>query len=298
MEKWALSSGFGFCDVPMEDVDEYLRKNLAFHRELGFASVNFGYRVIDAMGENMPTHIERALQASAETGVRFGVAHLPFVSQTVGLPDGDAFTKRMRRCIDAFKMAGVDFAVVHPNSTTLALTEYDPIKEYDNVMGHLAPFVEYGNKVGLSIVIENMRVVHQNYPVHRFGAGPEELCKIADELGIGICWDTGHELCYNHGEDMMALYGGKLLCTHINDNLGIRDFEGRITWHDDLHLLPFDGITDWQSIADRLNRCGFSGPLTGATTVTWQVAVRPLAVVAVISADPGWMPVTTPPMLT
>ena len=48
----------------------------------------------------------------------------------------------------------------------------------------------------------------------------------------------------------------------MNDNLGIRDFGGKITFRDDLHLLPFDGIADWPGIAARLDRCGFSGPMT------------------------------------
>ena len=55
---------------------------------------------------------------------------------------------------------------------------------------------------------------------------------------------------------MMALYGDRLLCTHINDNLGIRNYEGRITFIDDLHLLPFDGVADWKWITERLNRHG------------------------------------------
>ena len=79
---------------------------------------------------------------------------------------------------------------------------------------------------------------------------------------VGFCWDTGHEMCYNHSQDMLALYGDRLLCTHLNDNLGIRDFGGNITFIDDLHLLPFDGIADWADIASRLNRCGFDGILT------------------------------------
>jgi sugar phosphate isomerase/epimerase len=35
-----------------------------------------------------------------------------------------------------------------------------------------------------------------------------------------------------------------------------------MTWHDDSHLMPFDGVADWQGIADRLNRVNFAGPLT------------------------------------
>ncbi|MBQ4625778.1 MAG: sugar phosphate isomerase/epimerase [Clostridia bacterium] len=87
------------------------------------------------------------------------------------------------------------------------------------------------------------------------------LDNLRSEESVGFCWDTGHELCYNHGTDMMSLYGDRLILTHLNDNLGIRDYEGKITWHDDLHLLPFDGITDWESVAKRLAENKFDGPL-------------------------------------
>lgn len=85
---------------------------------------------------------------------------------------------------------------------------------------------------------------------------------LKDIKSVGFCWDTGHELCYNYGKDLIALYGDRLAVTHINDNLGIRDFDGKITYIDDLHLLPFDGITDWNSVAKRLVGCGFDGPLS------------------------------------
>lgn len=96
--------------------------------------------------------------------------------------------------------------------------------------------------------------------------GPEYLAAVMEAFrdyeNVGFCWDTGHELCYNRGQDMMALYGDRLFGTHLNDNLGVRDYEGAITWIDDLHLLPFDGITDWNGVAGRLNRYGYNDILT------------------------------------
>ncbi|MCR5681236.1 MAG: sugar phosphate isomerase/epimerase, partial [Clostridiales bacterium] len=59
---------------------------------------------------------------------------------------------------------------------------------------------------------------------------------------------------------MPGRYPGRLIATHINDNLGIRDYGGRTFWYDDLHLLPFDGVGDWEDIARRL--AVFDGPLT------------------------------------
>ena len=88
------------------------------------------------------------------------------------------------------------------------------------------------------------------------------MSAFSDRRHVGFCWDSGHELCYNAGRDMLALYGDRLFCTHLNDNLGIRDYTGRITFLDDLHLLPFDGIADWSGIARRLNYHGFSDILT------------------------------------
>lgn len=82
------------------------------------------------------------------------------------------------------------------------------------------------------------------------------------EKSAGFCWDSGHELCYNYGKNLTELYGDRLICTHLNDNLGIRDFTGKITYIDDLHLLPFDGIHDWNEVAQRLVKCGFNGNLT------------------------------------
>lgn len=75
-----------------------------------------------------------------------------------------------------------------------------------------------------------------------------------DRENIGFCWDSGHEMCYNYSKDLLNLYGDRLLITHINDNLGIKDFNGKIFWHDDLHLLPFDGIGDWDYNAKRLSK--------------------------------------------
>ena len=69
---------------------------------------------------------------------------------------------------------------------------------------------------------------------------------------VGFCWDSGHEMCYNHSDDLLEKLGNLLIMTHLNDNLGISDSEGKIFWTDDLHLLPLDGIADWDNNVKRL----------------------------------------------
>ena len=80
------------------------------------------------------------------------------------------------------------------------------------------------------------------------------LLRYKDEKHIGFCYDSGHESCYNRGRDLLSLYGDRLLCTHLNDNLGISDKDGKIGSIDDLHLLPFDGVINWESTARRLKK--------------------------------------------
>lgn len=75
-----------------------------------------------------------------------------------------------------------------------------------------------------------------------------------DEPTVGFCWDSGHEMCYNRGEDLLGLFGDRLLMTHLNDNLGVSRFDGKTYWTDDLHLLPFDGIADWDYNVQRLQK--------------------------------------------
>ncbi|MBQ6102751.1 MAG: sugar phosphate isomerase/epimerase, partial [Kiritimatiellae bacterium] len=108
-------------------------------------------------------------------------------------------------------------------------------------------------KLGVPVALENTEgEEHLDALLARFRGHP----------AVGFCWDTGHELCYNRGRDLVASYGDWLLGTHLNDNLGISDPSGPTTWLDDLHLLPFDGVADWPRIAARLARSGFAGPLT------------------------------------
>lgn len=96
--------------------------------------------------------------------------------------------------------------------------------------------------------------------------GEKYLFALMDEFSnhpnVGFCWDSGHEMCYNHSQDLLSRFGDRLIITHLNDNLGIRDYNGKITWIDDLHLLPFDGIANWDYNIERLKKCKYKGILT------------------------------------
>lgn len=140
-----------------------------------------------------------------------------------------------------------------PIMVTHAFIGFDDREPTATGIENYARVVREAERLGVKIAFENTE-------------GEEYLAALMeafkDSPAVGFCWDTGHQMCYNYSTDMMALYGQRLLGTHINDNLGCKDYQGTITWHDDLHLLPFDGIADWNAVAKKIRESGFAGPLT------------------------------------
>ena len=160
---------------------------------------------------------------------------------------GEASVRELCDCLHSAADIGAPFVVVH------AWIGFTPTAPTAAGLARFARVADEAERVGVAVALENTEgEEHLDALLNHFSAHP----------AVGFCWDTGHELCYNRGRDLMAPYGDRLLGTHLNDNLGISDPSGPTTWLDDLHLLPFDGIADWPGIAKRLAQSGFAGPLT------------------------------------
>ena len=175
--------------------------------------------------------------------------HAPFVTMhtiwQAENSDGDETIRVLKQCVDFCVDFSVPVLVCH---AFIGFLDHTPT---EIGLTRLSGLMEYALAKKIIVAFENTE-------------GEEYLDAImqrfADCENLGFCWDTGHEMCYNRSKDMMAKYGDKLASTHLNDNFGITGNE--ITWLDDSHVLPFDGIADWNGIADRLNKVGFASPLT------------------------------------
>ena len=202
--------------------------------------------------------LEKALKAGEEAGIPMLFVHAPFSGDgnVSALWEQNERTERsfstLTECIKDCADHGVKLIVFH------AFIGFDKHEPTEFGVKNFEKLVDYAASLGVNIAFENTE-------------GEEYLERLMeafkDKKNVGFCWDTGHEMCYNRSKDMMALYGDRLLCTHINDNLGIKDSDGKITYIDDLHLLPFDGVGDWEDITERLVKHGFDGYLTFELTV-------------------------------
>ena len=183
-----------------------------------------------------------------KNGLLYQSVHAPF-NETDALWEpgdkGEYVKEKLISCVNECKDAGVPLIIFH---TIIGMDKHTPT---ELGLQRFCRIVKRAEKIGISIAFENTE-------------GTEYLAAVMDQFRspyVGFCWDTGHELCYNHGEDMTAKYGDRLTCTHLNDNFGMTD-KNDMTWLDDAHLMPFDGINDWQKIADRLKAHNYKGELT------------------------------------
>lgn len=188
--------------------------------------------------------LDEIITSAKSCGLEIQSLHAPYLKAAdLWSRDRAVFEPALDELLDSIKDCkrhSVPIAVVH----TWIGFEYEFDKSslyFDN----FEKLVEEAEKAGVKIAFENTE-------------GDEYLFALMEHFSgcdtVGFCWDSGHELCYNHSADLLASFGDRLIMTHLNDNLGISRYDGKTYWTDDLHLLPYDGIADWDYNIDRLKK--------------------------------------------
>lgn len=183
----------------------------------------------------------RCRETADKTGIRFCQTHGNSLSgmqwDDEKFTDAERILKNNYRCIEATKILGADWMVMHPKNLPHAPC-YSPKQAKEENLRYLAPYIEYAKKCGIGIAIENMVDFIGNR--RRYcGGDPEELLNLVDTIGdssVGICIDTGHaNISGISVGDFIRMAGNRLKCTHIDDNN--RD--------NDSHRPPLFGTVDW-----------------------------------------------------
>ena len=92
---------------------------------------------------------------------------------------------------------------------------------------------------------------------HSTCSRPDEFIRYVDELNndcMVACLDIGHAVLVREQPDefIRRLGNKRLKCIHVHDVDGTND----------LHTLPFFGITDWNAVMSALAEIGYNGDLT------------------------------------
>ncbi|QDQ42202.1 sugar phosphate isomerase/epimerase [Methylacidiphilum kamchatkense Kam1] len=148
----------------------------------------------------------------------------------------------------ALKEIGGEILVVHPSGVEKnqfsELTEEN--KRLELIRKNIGIIYQYTHKLGVILALETLlpQFLGSNldFLFHLVSSFPED---------VGICFDTGHVLL-NHQADIDIQYkkiAKRVVSLHIQDTLGQQDD----------HLVPGDGIINWQNFIEALKEEKFKG---------------------------------------
>jgi len=244
---------FAFVRWPLEERYKKVK-------EMGFDAVDFSlsqtqnepYTLNDAdFAEFLATNRRLA----EEAGVIISQVHGPWIwPPHDDTPENrEERLEKMKRCLKATRLLGCPYMVVHP-IMPFGIEDKDLGKEAETRALNRAFFTELlktAHEEEVTIALENM-------PMPHFSIGsPEEIMDFVKEMNddrLLICLDTGHVSVYDSRQPHEALpvFGDYLKVTHVHDNNG----------KNDLHLLPYHGVIDWDAFSRALRESGFDGVLS------------------------------------
>ena len=169
-------------------------------------------------------------------GITFDTLHAPFYGiNDIWKPgiDGGEMLRRLIECVHKCADFDIPVAVVHLSSGKPAPI----ISDVGN--NRFARLIEKAREKNITLAFENQRFVANLASV------------IEQHNDVGFCWDVGHEGCFTKGIHFMNLFGSRLTAVHLHDNHPLP--------YEDEHLIPFDGVCDYEFIAETLAHYNFSG---------------------------------------
>ena len=156
----------------------------------------------------------------------------------------------IRRSVAAAERFGKDIAIVAHTNTVYDATGYNRDRSFRMNLDFFRHIGDMAAKQGNRIAIEVL------FPTDNtaFGCCAEDLMELLDRLNdplFGICWDFGHaNLAKLDSVQSLKTIGTHLIATHCQDNYGVLP---------DIHLLPFYGHIDWQTMMTTLREIGYRG---------------------------------------
>lgn len=227
-------------------------------KENGYDSIDYqGFANIKSDFFNLPkAEFEAELIKQRECIESYGLAvhqaHAPWIwgegrDQTP--TDRENWLEAVKKAIFGTHTLGAKKLVLH------ALMPYD---DTDKCTGEvislneefIASVADYAKEYGITVCLENLP-----FPKHPVSS-VKEVCAMVDKISrdnLGICLDTGHAAMYDTDVAAAVRYiGNRLLALHIHDNMGDRDS----------HLIPGDGIIDWEAFSAALADVGYTGEIS------------------------------------
>ncbi len=199
------------------------------------------------------TALKHEIQLAKDAGIEICQVHGPWrvPIQDSTKEDRAERMEKMKRSIRFTAFMGCKNWVIHPImpfGTEDANTE-NASKTWDSNLSFMSELLQTAKEYDVTICLENMPFL--NFSISKT-ADTLRFVKTINDDHFKICLDSGHVSVFRDeltpGEEIRKL-GNEIKALHIHDN----------KWGFDLHQMPFNGIIDWQDVAQALKEIQFEG---------------------------------------
>jgi sugar phosphate isomerase/epimerase len=227
--------------------------------EAGFKVMDFCFQDLAVpgspfTGNDWERYIEKIAALAEELHIEFSQAHgiVYDFCRPEAQTDHQTMKKLLDRCVRASARLGVKWLVLHPSTdeSGAAMVKNSKARNID----FFRPLLDTAGARGVGIALENMWELNVS-PKRRYAVTAEELTGLVDALGegAGICWDFEHGSIMQQNQGAaLKLIGKRLKATHISDQTGL----------DNIHILPYLGVSDWEGIIEALADINYEGDFT------------------------------------
>ena len=224
MRDLAIVDWFGYNMRPQE--------RMRLIKEAGFAGVLLLWTdQFDSDFKSFPKYAD-------EAGLYVESAHAPYLDADTLWVDniaGQDYSEKMLACIKDCAAYSVKTLVMHPTNTKI------PLPENNVGINRLKRMVESAQRYSVNLAVENtVQPAYLEYIFNRISS---------DRLGF--CFDSGHSNLYCAQQNLLALYGDRLMALHLHDNDGQAD----------QHALPRSGSIDWAAFMAQIKAAAYQGAI-------------------------------------
>lgn len=222
-------------------------------REAGFLYLDYNFHLDYArgngfFGDNPAAHLANMKKAAKEAGVRFVQAHAPMGDP---IKEGNtAFSEATARCIEAAAALGIENIVVH--------TGYERGLSREETFARNAeffrPLLSLADRLGITVLAENFNkmCIDGLYWIDN-AADLLAFIEYVNHPRLAAVWDAGHgNMQKTTQKEAVCLLGNHLRALHVQDNPG----------DEDVHMMPFYGTLDLDSLMEGLQSISYKGYFT------------------------------------
>lgn len=233
-----MSIGINTNLEPTLDIKELFKKI----KQSGFDSVMIAFKRGD---------VEEQIIEAKNAKLKIPFAHLSCKEANclwVKSPENTKYISKLKKEIDLCAKYKISLCVIHP---TAGNPNSRPINPNKIGLNHIKNLVDYAQSQNIKIVLENVdkaSLKHFKYILKNIPANK-----------LGFCYDVGHHNLYYANKNIFKKYKNRLVAVHLHDNQ--MDFTKYNDYTRDLHLLPFDGKINYQTVCKNLREANYNNTI-------------------------------------